>query len=276
MGGRSVHEGRAAPRSRVGDRPTPGPAPGVLIVCLLVAVQACRTTPPAPPSPPGSDIVRRHWDQACQPRGAPPAALRITELFDTTGLGGELEEKGLRSPTRVGQRPRVDFVSRYGADGRLAASGSWESTVPAHLTEGITDVLRSRARSPVGLLEPEGFRVRLTLTPWPILSLAPAIECMPHMIHRDGEPPVGLPDTVRTWAGSARVREGDDSTAAVSILVDERGSVVEVRKQGGSDRAFDAARDVIRQLRFDPPLRNGEPVRAWLRQSFRFRRSASG
>jgi len=242
---------------------------------LVLAGTACRGTPPAVPAPAQLDIVRRHWDQACQPVGAAPKAPKITELFDTAGLGSELEGAGLRLPTRVGRAPHVDLVSRYRADGRLLASGLWESSVDSAAAEQIGAVLRSRARSPLPLLQAEGFRARLTLTPWPTLSLASAIECMPHMIHGEGEPPVGLPDTVRTWAGSARVREGDESTVTVDLLIDEEGRVLEVTKHAGGDDAFVEARAVIRQLRFDPPLRNGEAIRAWLRQSFRFRRSAS-
>jgi hypothetical protein len=258
---------RRSPGSRWGVR--------ILAAWLVLTGTACRPAPPPPPPSRGPDIVRRHWDQVCRPQGRAPAAPRVTELFDTAGLGSQLQDEGLRVPTRVGRTPHVDFVSRYQADGRLLASGLWESTVDPAAANGIAQILRSRARSPIRLLQPEGFRVRLSLTPWPVLALASAIECVPHMVHRDGRPPVGLPDTVRTWAGGAHLGEGNDTTVTVNILIDERGRVLEVTRHAGSDHAVDAARDIIGQLRFDPPLRNGEPIRAWLRQSFRFRRSIS-
>lgn len=270
------HGVRATSRGMVRGGWGPARASGMLISCVLLAAQACTATPPSLPAPSGPGIVPRHWDQVCQPRGSLPAAVRITELFDTAGLGLELQDEGLRVPTRVGRTPRLDFISRYDADGRLVEAGTWASTVDDGLTQGLTRVLRRRARSTLGLLEPEDFRARLTLTPWPVLSLAPTIECMPHMVHGEGEPPLGLPDSVTTWAGGARVAADDHVTVTVNILIDEGGSVVEVRRELGSQDAFDAARDVVNRLRFDPPLQNGRPVRAWLRQSFRFRRSSSG
>jgi hypothetical protein len=77
-----------------------------------------------------------------------PEDAQITELFDTAGLGIELQERSLRVPTRVGRTPRVDFVSRYGDEGRLVAAGIWASTVDDALTrESRASCVRGLART---------------------------------------------------------------------------------------------------------------------------------
>jgi hypothetical protein len=108
----------------------------------------------------------------------------------------------------VGDDASVDFVTRYGADGRLRATGVWDFSVDSAMALGAGEVLQSRVRRLGALLAPMGFRSRLTLSPWPRLELAEPIECQPHMVHRGNQPPVGLPDSVRTFTGRTRILAG--------------------------------------------------------------------
>jgi len=114
---------------RVGD---------VAWTCAALMVTACAGRAPEPPSPMDSDdISRRHWDQACQPARSSAGPMKITELFDTVGLGADLEREGLRPQARVGEAPRVDFIARYLADGQVLATGLWEASVqPERLSIG--------------------------------------------------------------------------------------------------------------------------------------------
>ena len=227
------------------------------LLCLTL-VAACGGPPsPAPVAPPLQDIVRRHWDQACRDSRADPGVLQVSELFDTVGLGGELDAKGLLPPTRVRQNPSLDFVTRYRADGSISAMGAFDFSVDTAQAIELEAVLRSRARRTPRLLENTGFRSRLTLTPMPRLAVMPPVVCLPHMVHRDGEPPPGLPDSVRTWVGRTSVRPGDDSTTEVSIEIGANGEVGAIEKRRGSDRAFAEARKIIHDSRFDPALMNG-------------------
>ena len=102
---------------------------------------------------PLQDIVRRHWDQACRDSRADPGVLQVSELFDTVGLGGELEARGLRPPTRVGQNPSLDFVARYRADGSISAMGAFDFSLDTAQAIELEAVLRSRALRVPRLLE---------------------------------------------------------------------------------------------------------------------------
>jgi hypothetical protein len=248
---------------------------GVAVVVLAVGCGGSPEPPPPAPPPPATpmpDIVRRHWDQVCRPSVVVPTHIRVTELFDTLGLGAQLTERGLRPQVRKGQEWRADFISRYGLDGSLTASGVWSSTVDEEHELAIEEVLRTRAKAfPARLIHPEGFRVRLTLAPWPRLTVAPPVDCMPHMVHTEGKPPIGLPDSVRTWVGRSRVSEGDNSMVSVRLLINQFGEMTEVQHLSGTESSFDEVRPILDALEWDPPLRNGEAVREWLELTFRFR-----
>jgi hypothetical protein len=109
----------------------------------------------------------------------------------------------------------------------------------------------------------------------PRLAVIRPVECLPHVIHRDGEPPRGLPESVRTWTGRTYVRAGNDSTTELSIEIAANGDVGAVEKLLVNDHAFSEARRIVRDLSFDPALMNGEAVPRVLIQSFRFKRAAS-
>jgi hypothetical protein len=112
-----------------------------------ILVAACGGPPlPAPVAAPLQDIVRRHYDQACQDGRAGLGVLQVSELFDTVGLGGELEAKGLRPPTRVREHAMLDFVTRYRADHARArrSHGLRQVERPIH-AEGFAGCVRDRA-----------------------------------------------------------------------------------------------------------------------------------
>lgn len=227
-------------------------------------------TPPAPPAPEPEGLVRRHWDQACEARWEPHTQLRLEELFDTAGLAAELEAEGLVPPYQVGVGRQARYIVHYGRDGRPTRWGVWESTENPEAGKALEAVLARRMRRLAGLLAPEGFHVELTLTPRPVLSLAGDMECLPHMVHGEGTPPVGLPDTVRVWVGRAYARPGDRSVVGLAVDLDASGTVTAVRRLVGDEETAQAAEAVVRQLVFEPALRNGIPVGTELRLGFRF------
>ncbi len=218
------------------------------------------------------DIVRRHWDQACSTGDRTSTFVRVAELFDTVGLGRELAELRLVPRPLAPPWPMVDFVTRYGVDGRPTRMGVWEPTVDPGISERVETILSTRARPLPSLLEPTGFRTRVVFATRPRFEVAAPVVCLPHVVHERGRRATGLPDTVGTWGGRTTVREGDDSTAVVRIVVDPGGTVRSVVPIQGTTRAVEAARGVIAGLRFEPALSNGEPVQGELLQTFRFRR----
>jgi len=245
---------------------------------VLVGALSCgpgvATTNPTPREGP-VDIVRRHWDQACTTQERETAFVEVAELFDTAGLGRELSAVRLVPRPLTPPWPIVDFIVRYGVDGRPSRVGLWEPTTEPGVATEVEGILSKRVRPLPGLLEPTGFRTRVVFAIRPRFETAGPVVCLPHMVHDRGKRATGLPDTVGTWGGRAAVREGDDSTAVVRIVVGEGGSVRSVAALQGTDRAVRAARQVIAGLRFEPALRNGEAIEGELIQTFRFRRTRS-
>ena len=241
------------------------------VLWTMLAVAGCSSTPPAVPEPTGAALVPRHWDQVCNESRRKPTAVRISELFDTAGLGATLAEIGIKPLPLAPPWPLYDFITRYDASGRPLVAGTWDATTDPAVTSALEGELKARVRPLGGLLEPTGFRSRIVFARRVTFDVAGPVECMPHMVHRSGERPLGLPDHVTTWGGSVFVREGDTTTAVVRIHVERDGSVFRVEEVGGAPRTLERTRDVIRRLSFEPALSNGVPVRGVLVQAFRFR-----
>ena len=245
------------------------------LAAAAVLWAACASPPP--PAPPGSfqrgfgDIVRRHWDQPCRERWDVSTFVTVDEIFDTVGLGVELTAPGRSFVTVDARPPTLDFVTRYRTDGSVSASGVWDSAFDSLSTAELTEVLRRRTRVLTRLLEPEGFHTELTLEPAVRVEVRPPIDCSPHLVHEEGQPPTGLPEGVRTWVGRL-YGNAPESQVSVMVHLDAEGRVTDVVMEQGSDATFAAAVDIVRGLRFDPAARNGEAVDARLRLSFDFAR----
>lgn len=237
---------------------------------VIFALTACAPRGSSPPVPPGEAVIPRHPDQVCAdaPSGAP--AIRFSELFDTVGLVSMLDEARTRLAPSRPPWPRYEFIVRYDGLGAPAATGTWEAVVGPAVAAELERQLSDRVLAEPGLLGPVGFRVRISFPPRPTWGLAPPVACLPHLVHTDGQRPVGLPEGVTTWAGPMPVRDGDLTGAVLRIHVDRTGQVTRVENLRGVPATLDRARDVVRRLRFDPALTNGAAVDGVLVQSFRF------
>ncbi|MEX2466450.1 MAG: energy transducer TonB [Gemmatimonadota bacterium] len=213
----------------------------------------------------------RHEDQVCSTNARPPAAMRISELFDTAGLAATLSDAVVPPHPMTPPWPHYDFIIRYDTRGAPVASGTWDTTVEPPLAHALEAELRRRILPLPGLLEPTGFRTRVVFAPRITFDLAGPVECMPHIRHLPGERALGLPPAVTTWTGRAYVREDDPDAAVVRIHVGPDGRVTRIDAVRGGPAPVAEARRVIPLLRFDPALHNGVPVGGQLVQSFRFR-----
>lgn len=242
---------------------------GAILAALTLA--ACGGPPPEAPSPAGGAVVPRHWDQACNATRARPTTMRVSELFDTVGLGGRLAHIGVKPLPLAPPWPIYDFITRYDARGRPVASGTWDATVDSTLAGALEEELRGRVRPLAGLLEPTGFRSQVVFARRVTFDLAGPVECLPHLVHEEGKRATGLPEDVTTWGGRGYVAPGDTRTALVKIHVDPTGAVSALEDMAGSPEALARVRTVIARLRFEPALSNGVPVPGTLLQGFRFR-----
>jgi hypothetical protein len=235
----------------------------------LIGVGACAAAadPPAPTAP-NEGIFPRHEDQVCVANDA-RTAVRVSELFDTTGLVPALELDALPRPASP-PWPHLDFITRYDASGTPVASAAWDFAVDTTSAARVQSELQSRIRPVPGLLEPGAFRTRVVFAHQTTIDVVGPVDCMPHIHHLPGQRASGLPPNVSTWGGSTFVRDGDTVTAVVRIHVERTGAVTRVEPLRGHDSALARAREVIHALRFDPALRNGVPVEGALMQAFRF------
>lgn len=236
-------------------------------LALLVTLSACRGPGPEGPTP-SAGLVRRHWDQACSTALSRTTTLRVSELFDTAGLGRTLAGIRLEPLPLTPPWPVYEFITRYDRRGRPVASGTWDATVDTAVARRLEAELKGRVLPLSGLLEPSGFRARVLFARRNTFHLAGPAECLPHMVHVAGMPPTGLPEGVTTWGGGAHVRPGDRRTAAVRIHVSPAGGVTRVDSVAGSSEALARVRALIPGLSFEPALTNGVAVPGVLEQSF--------
>lgn len=245
---------------------------GLVWAVAWVLFGGCGRPPAPPPEPPRGDVVPRHWDQVCTDGPAVPRTVRLGELLDTVGLADSLAHRGVHPLPLVRPWPLYSFIARFDARGRPVAMGTWEATVDSAIALALEEEIQRRVRRLPPLLEASGFRIRVRYARTIDVGIAEPVECMPHMVHRVGEPPTGLPDGVRTWGGSSFVREGDANTAAVRIHVGADGKVTAVDSVRGLSETIRRTREVVGLLSFDPALSNGVPVPGLLLQAFRFNR----
>ena len=251
---------------------------------LIVLLAACTSAPLLPPAPPVAEgLVRRHFDQVCRVQAGDLPVVQVSEIFDTLGLSEALAEIGAQpfplepGSTRVRWRT-VDFISRYGRDGKPGIMGVWDTSLDSASALRVERILRGRARAISGLLVPEGFRTVAVLSNYPTLEVAPPVACAPHVKHDRGERPRGLPDGVALTNMTNRFRPRRlgaraSSTAMVQLRLDREGTVTEVEPLAGDSVVMAAARNIISRLQFDPALRNGEAVAGQAAYSFRFSES---
>lgn len=234
---------------------------------------ACGGPPPAA-SPsllaPGH-ITARHPDQVCRDRGRPPAEVGLGDILDTDGLIDELGTIDPDARRRAPPWPLFEYVVHYDRWGRPVAHGPWDDTMGGETASALEGAFTRRVRPiPGGLLEGAGYRVRAVFGVRIDVDLAPPVECLPHVFHRDDMRPVGLPAGVRTQGGRRWIPEGDTLTAQIRITVGADGSVRAVEALAGWPSAVERARAAIARMTFEPALRNGVPVEGTLEQSFTF------
>lgn len=247
---------------------------------VAIVVSACGH--PAPPPAPGpvNTLVRRDYDQVCQVDWRQGPLLNISEIFDTAGLGAELEHihaPPLSPDSRSGRRRwrSLDFITRYRRDGHPGATGVWQTTLDSASTLRVRDVLRERIRRIPSLLEATGLRTVVVFTPSPTVSTASPVVCLPHMRHARNQRPVGLPRNVSTWLEPSYFRPGRwrrsiDPTATVRIHLDADGTVTAVDSLDGDSTSVERTRAIVAALRFYPALQNGEGRAVEFVQSFAF------
>lgn len=254
-----------------------------MVPWVLVTLAACGGHPGPPPSPePSSTLVRRDYDQVCRidPRKKP--VLRVSEIFDTIGLGPQLARIAVRplpadSQSRSEHWRTLDFITRYGRGGNPGPMGVWQTDLDSSAARRVEVILDKRVRRLPRLLEPAGFRTVVIFSPHPTAATAPAVVCLPHMRHGRYQRPPGLPTDVSTWLESDNFRPrwspyGRDPTATVRIHLDRRGRVTEVDSLAGDSTSVEKTRVIIAALHFYPALRNGEGVPTEFVQSFAFLR----
>ena len=247
---------------------------GVPALAFAVSLAACGTAPPAPvpapPSPaPAALLHYPHWDQVCREARASVDPSRVSEVFDTVGLGEAVSAVSTSGTPSGAGRPSVDFVTHYRADGRVEVSGLWAATIDSASATAVATLLSRRVKPLGPLLGRTSFRSHLELRPTPRLELRPAIDCLPHIGHEEGKPPTGLPAGVRLTQGRS-MRPGQDASSEVRVSLAPSGEVTAVERRGGYDRTFRRAEAVIRGLHFDPPLSNGLPVEGSVVQTVTF------
>ena len=246
---------------------------GVPALLLAAVLAGCRTPPPAPvaPTSPAPALYYPHWDQVCREARPTPQPIRVSEVFDTVGLGAAVASVPLGVGAPGGARPSVDYVAHYHADGSVAVDGLWTATIDSTSAAAVASVLGRRVKRLGALLGPTSFRAHLALKPTPRLELRPAIDCLPHIAHEEGRPPTGLPADVRLTQGRGS-RPGHDESSEVRITLGASGEVTALERRGGYEHTFRAAERVIRGLRFDPPSSNGLPAPGTVVQTVTFSR----
>lgn len=241
-----------------------------VLLCATVALSACghlaRT-----PTPPEGTLVRRDYDQVCRIDLSRWPLFRASEIFDTVGLSAQLASLHMPplSPdaqTNIRRWQTLDFITRYLRDGRPGAMGVWQTTLDSTEAARVQRILRSRVRPVPSLLEPTGFRTVVRFTPRPTVVTAPAVTCLPHMVHGRNQPPSGLPKGVSTAMGFST----PGPTAVVRIHLDAAGRVTAVDSVYGDGTLVARARAIVAALRFYPALVNGEGRAVAFLQSFTF------
>ncbi|OGF17017.1 MAG: hypothetical protein A2W00_11330 [Candidatus Eisenbacteria bacterium RBG_16_71_46] len=172
------------------------------------------------------------------------------------GCGRERARSGAPAP------PRVDVLADTGRAIRLKGPAPPDST----LAEPFARVWMARV-SPARPATPE------PPLPTPVPAAPPALPAPPPALEVDA----GLQPPILRWSAPlVPPRATRAGRAAVSVeldvLVDERGSVADVRWAGGSAEPVGVAAAVAcaRSMRFYPALRGGRPVAVWRRQRFAF------
>ena len=255
------------------------PIPRWLLYCLASLIAGCAPTPPVPPGPAqqSADLVRRHYDQSCRIDLRDQPALTAAELLDLAGLPDALRElaPGPRESSPSSGRTQwhtLDFITHYDQNGDVAATGAWESSLEPELSAQVTDVLRRRVRPLPRLLEAEGFRTVVVLSPRPTVEVGQAVACLPHVKHEPDQRPPGLPLEVSTWYEfRSRPSSAASGGATLRLHFDREGTITAIDSIAGDAVAVDAARAVVMGLQYDPALRNGVPVLSEVVQSFSFR-----
>jgi hypothetical protein len=245
---------------------------------LVPLIAACAKALPLPPPPPeGTDLVRRHFDQVCHVESESRPAIPASEIFDTLGLAAGLatvvgRPLPLDARSAAVRWRTLDFITRYARDGQLSTAGVWTTTLDSVAALVVDSILTARIQPLPGLLESEGFRTVVVFAPRPTLEVAPAVVCLPHIMHEPNQRPAGLPSDVSTWRefrSPGRLARSP-RTATLRIGLDREGRVTALDSLAGDSATLAAARDVIYALHFDPALRNGEPILGELVQSFAF------
>lgn len=128
-----------------------------------------------------------------------------------------------------------------------------------------------------------GLLLLLTFTPLgPALAQEPAPDAGPVFIARDVEPTLKnakeVRQAMRRVYPSGYRDTGLDVTAIMWVYVDADGEVGnhQVLKSSGYDVFDRAAGELVEVMRFEPALRDGEPLAVWINQAIHFKSGESG
>jgi hypothetical protein len=246
-----------------------------------------------------------HWDQVCASEAEPPFLDRVAQVMDPGGLEEQVEgalqkqapgwgpgegpagegpareapvrEAPVReAPVREGRvqdtggrSPFVDLAVSYDRQGAIRTAHLLGTNVEAGAARVVEELLVSRLRSPGRLLERVDLRVRASLEPAPRLTILPPLRCLPHITHHEHLPPRFLGDAIVT-GGGLHFAGRDGLGVSVRLHVSAEGVLERIEFRAGNEGLLGRVEASLAETRFDPALRNGEPVAGTLTLTFRF------
>jgi hypothetical protein len=263
-----------------------GAAPLRLPALLVAGIAAgCASSPPEPPASPGPHgggirLVEPHWDQVCSLAGETPFLDRVTQVLDPDGLEERVRKafRSMRPQEEIeeesrhgwrGQGPFVDMAVSYARSGEVRTAHLVGTNVDNATTRALEDLLVSHLRSPGPLLEQVDLRVRAIPGPGSPLRILPPLRCRPHLAHEEDLPPQFL-GGARVTGGDLYFGGDDGSRVSVWLHISAEGVLEGIEFRAGNEGLLGRVEESLAETRFDPALRNWEPVPGVLPLTFHF------
>lgn len=240
--------------------------------CILLAVIGCsaaRRSEVASSRAQVAVVIRRpHWDQVCRASRDPLVLDRPVDVLDTAAIARALDDLRPSHPSG-GPDPFVDVAVNYDRSGAVRTAHLQQHNVQEGLARTVSERLIERVLPQARLLEPVYIRVRANLAPRVGLEVLPAIDCMPHVSHERGEPPLFL-GGVSVRAGRHCRQRVTDTCIAARLHISPGGEVERIEVLDGEPSLVARVRESLTNTRFDPALLNGEAVPGNLDLLFNF------